>query len=52
MMLNLVLIDLYFNNVFLIFYNFVFKYCILILVSNKMNKFFKKNYRYMYIVFC
>lgn len=52
MMLNLVLIDLYFNNVFLIFYNFVFKYCILILVSNKMNKFLKKNnYRYMYIVF-
>lgn len=42
MMLNLVLIDLYFNNVFLIFYNFVFKYCILILVSNKMNKFLKK----------
>lgn len=42
MMLNLVLIDLYFNNVFLIFYNFVFKYCILILVSNKMNKFKKK----------
>lgn len=34
------------------FYNFVFKYCILILVSNKMNKFLKKNnYRYMYIVF-
>lgn len=58
MMLNLVLIDLYFNNVFLIFYNFVFKYCILILVSNKMNKLKKKkNYRYMYIkilivVFC
>lgn len=52
MMLNLVLIDLYFNNVFLIFYNFVLKYCILILVSNKMNKFKKKNYRYMYIVFC
>lgn len=52
MMLNLVLIDLYFNNVFLIFYNFVLKYCILILVSNKMNKFLKKNnYRYMYIVF-
>lgn len=42
MMLNLVLIDLYFNNVFLIFYSFVLKYCILILVSNKMNKFKKK----------
>lgn len=34
------------------FYNFVLKYCILILASNKMNKFLKKNnHRYMYIVF-
>lgn len=40
--LNPVPIDLHFNNVFPTFYNFVLKYCILILASNKMNKFKKK----------